>query len=109
MEGTKGVGVVKQWESCRVGATCCDKNGKDGMSKLPAPATKLEPGHGQVSVKGRERRETKGRERNETQVKERRDSGEREERDTERREADTWKKEGVTDTGKRVEGCAGER
>ena len=85
VEGKKGVAVVKPWESCRVGATR-DKNGKDGKSKLPAPATKPVPGHGQVSVKGRERGETKGRERNETQVKERREMQETERRETQRGE-----------------------
>ena len=111
VEGKKGVGVLKPWESCKVGATRCDKSGKDGKGKLPAPATKLVPGHGQVSVKGRERKEAKWRERNETQVKERREIQGRERKETQRgeRQIHGRKREVYTDTGKRVEGCAGER
>ena len=78
VEGKKGVGVV---------------NEKDGKSKLPARATKLAPGHGQVSVNGRERRETKGRERNKTQVRERRGMQGRERRETQRGEREIHERE----------------
>ena len=91
VEGKKGAGVVKPWESCRVGASC-DRNGKDANSKLPARATKPLPGHGQVSVKGRER-ETKGRERNKIQVRERREMQGREKGETLRGERETHGRE----------------